>query len=307
MIFLDLVRVFKFAWQGFFRNFWLSLVTVFIIFLSLISISILMISNILTQHVLSVVQNKTEVYIDLTNEATAEQAQILVSQLAELPAIKEATFITPEQTLENFKNRHQDNPLILESLNALETNPFTGSVKLKIREIGDFPVILNELSKDDYAKFLQIEDEQFSESKFLVERITEYSQKLQKAWTIISLVFLLISILVVYNTIQINIYTQREEIGIMKLVGASNSFVRSPFLLAGIIYSLISMVVLVALTYPLLIVVQPFIDNFFQEYSLNLASAVSTDFIKFFGTEFLIVAFITISSSYLAIRRYIRV
>jgi len=307
MFFLELTRVIKFAWQSFFRNFWLSVVTVVIITVSLFSISFLLIINILTQHVLSVVKERTEVYIDLTSQATKEQAQILVEELKKLPAIKEALFITPEQTLENFKQRHQSDPLMMQSLDSLATNPFTGSIMIKVKKIDAFPVILSELSKADYAPFLEIEDQEFIDSKLLVERITDYSHKIQRLLFIICLIFALISILVVFNTIQIGIYTHREEIGIMKLVGASNSFIRFPFLIEGFLYSLIGVIFLTLLLYPFLGLVQPYLDNFFREYSLNLVTTLNQNFFKVIGTELLIAIVITFSSSFLATRKYLKV
>lgn len=307
MFFLDSFRVFKFALQNFFRNIWLSVVTVVIIVLSLVSISVLLISGILSQHVMSVIGDKTEVYIDLTNQATPEQAKLLVDELNKHPYVKQSVFITPEQTLENFKERHQDSPSIIESLNSLDKNPFTGSIKISVNKISDFPFILNELSKKDYAQFLEIEDSQFQKSKLFVENIGNYSQKIEKAWMIISIFFVLISILVVYNTLQMNIYTHREEIGIMKLVGASNGFVRSPFLVEGMLYSLIAILIMIVVLYPILMFVQPYVNNFFGEYSMNLTSALNQNFFKIFGTELAIAAIITSSSSFLAIRKYLHV
>jgi len=305
MFLVEVARVFKFAFQSFFRNFWLSVVTVAIIALSLFSISFLLMINILTQHVLTVVKDRTQVYIDLTSQATADQITILLDELNKLPAVKEAVFVTPEQTLENFKERHKDNPLMIESIEALDKNPFTGSVKISVHEIADFPVILNELSRSDYSPFLEIEDQEFTESKLLVERISEYSQKIQRVFFFISLVFIIISILVVFNTIQIGIYTHREEIGIMKLVGASNKFVRSPFLIEGFMYSLLSIIILLILIYPFLTFIQPYINNFFKEYTLNLTIALNQNFFTVLGTELLVAVIITTSSSFLAIRRYI--
>ena len=261
--------------------------------------------NILTQHVLDVVEDRTQVYIDLTSEATIDQTEVLVNELNKLPAVKEALFITPDQTLENFKQRHLDNDLMIESIVALDTNPFTGSIKISVNDISDFPVILNELSKSEYSPFLEIEDQEFTESRLLVERISEYSQKIQRIFFFISLVFIIISILVVFNTIQIGIYTHREEIGIMKLVGASNKFVRSPFLIEGFMYSVISLILLLLLIYPFLTFIQPYIDSFFKEYSLNLTLALNQNFLKVLGTELLIGIIITTASSFLAIRRYI--
>ena len=270
MFFLEFTRVIKFAWHSFFRNIWLSVVTVIIVTLSLFSISFLLMINILTQHVLDVVKDRTQVYIDLTSQATGEQARALVAELQKLPAIKESQFITPEQTLENFKQRHQNDPLMTQSLNSLSVNPFTGSIMIKVNQIDDFPVILAELSKADYAPFLEIEDQEFVDSKLLIERISEYSQKVQNILLAVCLLFSLISILVVFNTIQIGIYTHREEIGIMKLVGASNSFIRFPFLIEGFLYSIIGVVLLTLLLYPFLSLVQPYLDGFFMEYSINL-------------------------------------
>lgn len=307
MIFLDFARIIKFAWQGFFRNIWLSLVTIIIIVLSLVSVSVFLLSNIMAEHILTVVQDKTEVYIDLTKEATAEQAQFLVDQLNSLAAVKEAVFITPAEALENFKVRHQNDPLMIESLAALETNPFTGSIKLKIEQLDDFPAILNELSKEEYTKFLEVDDQEFIQSKLLVEKISEYSTKIQDTWKIISLIFIIISLLVVYNTIQINIYTQREEIGIMKLVGASNSFIRSPFLFEGMLYSLIGLIILLAIIYPALIFIQPYLDSFFQDYTLNMVETLNQQWFRFFGIQILVAVLITVVSSYLATRKYLRV
>jgi cell division transport system permease protein len=307
MFSIEFIRVIKFALQSIFRNFWLSVVTVIIITLALFSISFLLIFNLLAQHTMSVVENKTDVYIDLTSKATSEQAQILTDELKKLPAIKEVKFITPEETLEQFKKRHENDALMMESLNSLEENPFQGSILITVYNIDDFPVILNELSQKEYAEYLEIEDREFTDSKFLIEKISEYSKKIQHGGLAISLLFVLISVLVVFNTIQVGIYTHREEIGIMRLVGASNSFIRSPFLIEGVFYSFMAIVILMIFIYPLLALAQPYVDNFLKEYSTNLVSEVNHNFLMIFGGQFLVAVIITILSSLIAVRRYIKV
>lgn len=304
---VEFSRVIKFACQSFLRNIWLSVVTVTIITLALFSISFLLIFNLLTQSTLKVVETKTDVYVDLTAQATVEQAQILVAEFKKIPAISEVEFITPEKTLENFRERHQDNPLILQSLEALEANPFRGSLRINVYQIEDFPVILEEISKKEYADFLEIEDREFTDTKLLIEGISVYSQKIQRAGLVGSLVFIIIALLVVFNTIQVGIYTHREEIGIMRLVGAANNFIRSPFLVEGIIYSLLALAILLSIMYPLLAFLQPYVDGFFREYSTNLMALVNDNFLKMFGTQLLVAMVITVLSSYLAVRRYIKV
>ena len=304
---VEFSRVVKFAFQSFLRNIWLSVVTITIITLALFSVSFLLIFNLLTQHTLKAVEAKTDVYVDLTSQATAEQAQVLVEELKKLPAIAAVEFITPEQTLVNFRERHQDNPLIIQSLEALEQNPFRGSLRINVHKIEDFPVILAELSQKEYAGYLEIEDKEFTDTKLLIEGISAYSQKIQQGAMVASLIFIVIALLVVFNTIQVGIYTHREEIGIMKLVGASNSFIRSPFLVEGIVYSLLSLGILLVVIYPLLAFLQPYLNDFFKEYSVSLIGLVNQNFLQVFGTQLLVAAVITVLSSYLAVRRYIKV
>jgi cell division transport system permease protein len=307
MFTVEFLRVLKFALQSVYRNVWLSVVTVIIITLALFSITFLLIFNLMAKHTLAVIENRTNIYIDLTSKASPEQANILTDELKKISAIKEVKFVTPEETLQKFKERHQGDQLLLDSIASLEENPFRGSLLLTVYNINDFPTILNELSKKDYADYLEIEDKEFTDSKVLIVKISEYSNKIQQAGIIISLLFILISVLVVFNTIQVGIYTHREEIGIMRLVGAANNFIRSPFIIEGIIYSFLAVILLVLLVYPLMAFAQPYLDSFLKEYSANLISQVNNNFLFIFGSQFLVAVIITILSSLIAIRRYIKV
>lgn len=307
MILTSFLRVIKFAIQNMSRNFWLAIVTISIITLALFTTSSLLIFNLLTEHTLQVVENKTDIYVDLTKEATPEQAKILVEELSNLSAVREVQFITPAETLDKFREKHKDNPLILSALDSVSENPFRGSIRLNVNNIEDFPTILNELSKKEYSKYLEIEDQEFNDARMLIEGISVYSKKIQNAAMTVSLLFIIISFLVVFNTIQVGIYTHREEIGIMKLVGASNSFVRSPFLVEGIIYSLIAIIALAAIIYPVLSVLQPYVDSFFKDYAASLTSLLNQNLLYVFGIQLGLAVIITVASSFIAVRRYLKV
>lgn len=304
---IEFTRILKFALQSIFRNIWLSLVTISIIILALFSTTFLLVFNLITQHTLEVVEKKTDIYIEVTKEATTEQAKILAGELSKLDAVSAVDYITPEQTLKQFKERHKDNQLILQALESVSENPFRGSLKLNVKKIEDFPSILNELSRKEYADYLSVEDQEFNDAKILIEGISNYSQKIQQIALILSLIFIIIAILVVFNTIQVGIYTHREEIGIMRLVGASNSFIRSPFLIEGLIYTFISMAILIIIIYPLFSFIQPYFNGFFKDYTFNITSMVNQNFIKIFGIQMLISAIITGLSSFIAVRRYLKV
>ncbi|MFW0837739.1 MAG: cell division protein FtsX [Candidatus Komeilibacteria bacterium] len=307
MFLLDIYRAFRFAWQSFWRNFWLSIVTITIISLALISVSFLLLFNITTTHVIDTVQNNTEIYIDLTPQAKLAQVQFLVDELNKLPEIKAVQFITPEETLQAFKERYSDNSVVMDSLESLDENPFTGSLMLKVQQIDQFSALLDEISKPEYGDILEINNSEFYQARDLINAINDYSQKVENVGFGISIFFVLISIIVVFNTIQMGIYSHREEIGIMKLVGASNSFIRAPFLIEGILYSFIAIILVGAIIYPLSIFVQPHLDNFLGEYSLSLVNAINNSAWQVFGLEIGIAILITVISSLLATRRYLKV
>ncbi len=305
MFFLDLFRSFKFALQSLWRNFWLTIVTVIIVTLAMASVSFLLIFNLVANNVVDTVKAKSEIYIDLTEDAKQAQVEFLVTELNKLEDIREVIYITPSETLERFKEEHINDEVIIASLESLSANPFTGSLKLSVNDISKFDALLTELSRDEYGQILEINNSEFYEAKDLLNVISDYSKKIEKVGFGISLFFVLISIIVVFNTIQMGIYSHREEIGIMKLVGASNWFVRSPFIIESILYSIISVVVMILMFYPLAVYVQPHIDNFLGEYTLDLVASVSNNFLWVFGLEIGIAILITVLSSLFATRRYL--
>ncbi|OIO46992.1 MAG: hypothetical protein AUJ28_01520 [Parcubacteria group bacterium CG1_02_37_51] len=307
MFFIDIYRAFKFAWQSFWRNFWLSIVTITIISLALISVSLLLSFNLITANVLDIVQARTEIYIDLTDQAKTAQIDFLVNELNRVPDIKEVVYVTPDQTLERFKATYQDNELVIQSLESLGTNPFTGSLRIKVQEIDQFPVLLEEISKPEYSEILEIDNAEFYQARDLITSISSYSDKIEGFGFGISIFFILISVIVVFNTIQMGIYSHREEIGIMKLVGASNWFVRAPFLIEGVLYSVVAILIVLILFYPIAALIQPHLDNFLGEYTLDLVQSINQNIWLVLALEIGIAMFITVVSSFLATRRYLKV
>lgn len=307
MFILDFYRICKFAWQSIKRNFWLFVMTISIMVLALFSINFLITFSFVTKQIIQIVENKTSVYVDLTAQTTSDQAKSLVAKLNEVPAVKEATFIEPEQALANFLKRHEQDSLIKDAVSSLTNNPLKGSVLIKVNNIADFPNLLNDLSKPEFGQYLEINDQDFLEVKNLINQISDYTIQIKKIALGVSLIFIIIAIIVVFNTIQVGTYTHKDEIGIMKLVGATNSFVRSPFLVEGLICSVVSLIIIIVISYPLANGLQPKMNSFLQEYSVNLISLLNHNFLVIFGTQFLVAAVITFVSSLLAVRRYLKV
>lgn len=303
---LTFFRAIKFAGQSFFRNIWLSIVTIVMIVLSLLSISSIYTLSLITENTLKAIEQATVVYIDLTAQATDDQSATIVKSLKELEMVKDAEIVSKDEALESFKSRHQNDQLIIKALESLSSNPFTGSIRLSVNNIDDFPTILKELSKPEFANVLAIDDQEFSDSKLLIEKLSSFSNKMQKGGLILSIIFMIIAILVVYNTIQVAIYTHREEIGIMKLVGASNMFIRSPFLIEAGIYCLTSIIIQTVILYLIFIGIQPYLTSFLQQYSVSLVSLFAQNWQWYVIYQFIVCLAITMLSAYIATRKYLK-
>lgn len=304
MFLLSFFRVIKFSLQDMARNIWLTVVTITILILALFSINMLVTVNVITEAAVSSIKDKIDVNLYLKPTAAEDKIMALKAEIGNFSQVKEISYISKAEALENFKTKHQSDPEILEALRQLGENPLTPTLIIKAKNLEQYDELITKLNKIESDI---IESRNFASHKLLLSKIDNLSRKVNKVGVFVSLVFIIISILVVYNAIRVAIYTHRREIGIMKLVGASNWFVKSPFLISSIIYSLIGVIITGVIFYAFLVVLQPYLETFFMGYSINIISYFNQNFLYIFGLEFLAAAFINILASFTAIGRYSKV
>ncbi len=301
---VSLYRAFKFALLNFGRNIWLSLVTVFILLLTLFSITFSSTLNLVAKEAITLIKDRVDVSIYFADTALEEDVREVASALTSLPEVKDVTYITREEALEFFKEKNEDNPVIQETLDVLGTNPLGPTLVVKAKRIEDFPAIIAVLDRPEYAKLIQ--DRDFEENEQVIDRLSAVTSRLGQVGLLISLVFTIIAALVIFNTIRITIYTYREEISIMKLVGASNWFIRAPFILESVFYALLAGLLNIALILPLIGFSAPFFNSFFSGYGFNLVQFFQQNLWYIFGVQILIGIALSVVSSMIAISRYLR-
>jgi len=297
-------RVIKFAFQDFFRNFWLSFVTLTILILALFSINLLIIFNVVAKSAIIAIENKIDISVYFKPSISEDQVKNVQRYLQGISQVKEVQYISQDQALENFKAKHQDNPKILESLKEIEQNPLGASLVIKAKSTDQYTLILEQLEDPQYSNL--IESKNFDDHKTVINRITSITEKVNYGVFVIALIFTIISILIIFNAIRMAIYTHREEIMAMKLVGATNWFVRAPYLLQGVIFSFLAVIITIIIIYPLLGFVQPYL-SLLLESDFNIVKYFNQNFGLIFGLEFLGAIVINLLSSYWAINRYVRV
>lgn len=302
----NITRVVKFGLQNFRRNFWLSVVTVSIITLSLLSVSLLGVLTILSQQALSRLGEKIDVAVYLKPELKTDQVEALRKQVQDtIPGVKSVTVISPDQALADFKAKHQDNALIGESLSELGSNPFGASLVIKASSDQAYQGILQALQTNTYSS--QIQEARFDDYQRVIQGVSSVTDQVKRLAGGVSLAFLIITVLMVFNTMRINIYTHREEIAIMRLVGATSWFIRGPFLAESILYALLATLLAAAIFFPGIGFIQPYIDSFFNGNHFDLVQYFNQNSWWFFGLQFLGAVVLNVLAGVVAMRRYLKI
>lgn len=304
-MFVSLFRIGKFAAQNFWRNIWLSVITVSILVLTVLSFNVFVVMNALARSAVRSVEDRIDVSVYFKPGVSQDLVRSVRSYLLSFPQVRGVELVDPESALAQFSERHKSDTDIIDALREAGGNPLGAALVVRTAEAADYELVMQALEQPAYREY--IEEKNFDDHKLLIAKIISISQKVQNFGLAVSAVFALIAVLIVFNSIRVAIYTHRDEIGIMKLVGASSVFVRSPFLLEGVLYSFLAMTVAMFLALPLIRLIDPAIVSFFDGANVSLAGYFRESFLTIVGGEFGTLAVLTVASSAFAMRKYLRV
>ncbi len=304
MFLISVYRVIKFAVINFWRNIWLAVVTTTIMSMSLFVVMVLLGLNLVINQAINSLHEQVDVSVYFKTDITTEVVQEFQANLQKIPGVKEVVYISKDDALENFRTKFSDNSVILESLDELAENPLGDTLIIQAQSINDYDLVLQVLNSEELSPFIQ--EKNFQDYNNIINKISDISSTVNRIGLFLSILFLLIAVLVTFNTIRIAIYTYRNELGIMRLVGASKAFIEWPFFVEGMMYALISVAVTTVIIYPIAGAAQPFLDKFFGASTLDLVKYFNQNFIRLVGLQLLGATFISIFSSWLAVRRYLK-
>ncbi len=303
-MFVNFKKILRFGAQSFARNFWLAILTVSILVLLLLSINVLVVMNFLTDEASRQMKSKVDISIYLKPGVGDEEAQNFRTYLLTLPAVASVTYTDADAVLKNFKTSHKEDEKILSSLDVLDKNPFGGVLTVQTVRVDDYKTILTQIGSQVYQKI--IENKDFNDHEKLVAAVNRLTDYVKQLIIVISAFFAFIALAIIFNTIKIAIYTHREEMGIMKLVGASNWFVRAPFVVEAIFYSVIATVITFVLIFPLISIVQFKSLEFFDYQGGDILGYYRSNFLALFAIQLFAVSALSSFSAALAIGRYLK-
>jgi len=299
------LRAIKFAFQDFWRNIWLSLVTISVLVLALLSVNVLVSLDAISGAVINSVENKVDISLYFKTTAPKAKVDNFRQKINALPEVKETFFIGKDEALTTFKEKHKDDAKIMEAVSQLEKNPLMDAFIIRAKSLDDYNRILSVISLNENQDLIKYQN--FTDHQKIIDRIRIISNKVEQVSLFLTIIFAVISILIVFNSIRLTIYTHREEIAVMKLVGANNWFVRLPFLLEGIIYALFALSIAMVIIYALFYAVGGYLAEFLEAYNFSLLSYYNQNIWLILGGEFSAVALLNIISSAVAVGKYLRV
>jgi cell division transport system permease protein len=270
---------------------------------TLVIFSSLFLVFILTNYSIHTIQNTVDVSVYFKIGLAEDQITKIKDDISQDPRIKEVDYISAQQAFDNFKAAHQNDPLITESLNELTQNPLPATLHIKTYNLSDYPAVAQNLESDQYKSF--IDKVNFEDNRVVIDRLNTILKFVVTFGLALVAVFALIAILVIYNTITLTIYNRKEEVEIMRLVGATNWYIRGPFLTESVLYSIFSTIITSALFVPVYYKVLPAVVAYINP-QLNIYSNSLFHFGYLVLILFVLALLLTMISSMMAIRKYLK-
>ena len=232
---------FKESLQGFIRNLSTALGSIVTIFLSLLMIGIFMVAGVMLDNLMSSVEDEVTIMAYLSDDASEDAVDDVMNYIEGLPDVSTVTYTSKDQALEDFRNSMTSNPEIVEQLDGV--NPLPASINVELSDPQSVAQVAQEIA--DYEPYREIsEDPDNVEESILygqgtVERLFKVTESVRLIFIILIILLIFIALVFINNTIRLAILARRKEIAIMRLVGASNGFIRGPFLMEGALHAII--------------------------------------------------------------------
>jgi cell division transport system permease protein len=301
---ISFLRIFKTGFINFWRNLWLSAAATMVMVITLVIFSVLFVLFALTTYSINTVQNTVDISVYFKIGLAETQAKLIQEELLQDPNISQVTYRSPQQVKEEFRQKHVNDDQIMQAFNVLDENPFPATLNVKAVDLSYYPVISERLNSDQYKNF--IDKVNFEDNRSVINRLGTILRVIVTGGIVLIVIFSLIAILVIYNTITLTIYNRKEEVEIMRLVGATNSYIRGPFLVESFMYSLFATIITSALFWPIFHKLLPKMALFLNP-QINVLNVNIFNFWYLLGILLIVSLLLAVTSTMMAIRKYLRI
>lgn len=300
-------RVLQAGAKGFYRNRTVSLSSIFILTITLTLIAALFLFKAVFNYTVSEIQSKVDISIYFKSDAPDESILRIKNIIEAFPETKKIEVISKDDTLTIFKQKHAADEATMQALAEVGSNPFGASMSVQATDTDGYATIMNKINEnkilgDDYNSVDKIN---YVDVKDSIDKLGKVVAWFSNIGYILTLVFIGMSLMIIYNTTRLAIFVFKDEISVMKLVGASNMYIRGPFIIESIIYGLIAAILAIAICYPATSWLGSHTVSFFE--GLNIFDYFKAHILELFIILAISGVLVSAISSILAVRKYLRV
>ena len=303
-------RVVRAGFLDFWRNGFVSLASILVMTVTLFVVGTTVFAGVILSSTLSQLRDKADINVYFTTTATPDQILSLKQTVESQPQVQSVEYVSADDSLAAFRLRHQNDQLTLQALDELGVNPLGAVLNIKAKDISQYDAIAN---------FLQQQQNSTGGTGNIIDKINYFdanhraaldslqniTASAQRLGLIIVIILILTTLAISFNTFRLIIYVSRDEIQVMRLVGAGQLYIRAPFVVEGMLYGLIAGLFTLLLFYPLTYYLGRSTTNFLG--GVNVFTYYLAHFPQFFllivGTGVVLGAV----ASFLAVRRYLRI
>lgn len=300
-----IIRSSTFALHNVVRNLWLSVVTVFLMILTILSMLMVLEVNTVGSKIIEAIQSKVD--INIFFEDAAKEKDILAAQayLEQLPGVRDVVYVSQDDAEAWLRERYAHDPNILSALDeVVDKNVLPSSLVVRAYDIANYAKILSTFQTSQFENIVAKAD--YDDNQDIIISLSHRIQQASRIGIGISAVFVIISIIVIFNLIRLAIYSHREEIMIMRLVGATDWFIRSPFVMESMLLGVGAAVCALAIFFGILSFADPSVRDFFSGFDFSIVEHFRGYVWQFiFGTIFGAVI-LSCTSTMIAVTRYLK-
>ncbi|MBL8030540.1 MAG: ABC transporter permease [Candidatus Doudnabacteria bacterium] len=303
---ISFFRIVKTGFVNFWRNLSLSAAATMVMTITLVIFAVLFLLFGLTSNALDAVQSRIDISVYFKSGLGEDKIKSIQLDLEANEKVDTVVYTSATKALEEFRKKHENDFLIQQSLNELTENPLPATLNVRAKNLEDYPQIDSFLSDRKYADFIESKSYGDDQTKLAIERLNKILGFIITFGVGLISIFALIAVLVIFNTITLTIFNRREEVEIMRLVGATNWYIRGPFLVESILYGFFATVITALLMLPIF-------SNFLPRIALFVNPQVSVFNQNVFNywylifMLFLVGAILSVVSTFLAIRKYLKI
>lgn len=300
-MFNSIIKIIKNGWEGFWRQGFLTFATSLVIFIAVVLGTSLFFFQGGISYLISQIENKIDVSVAFVE--SADRATILQfrEELAQLEEVKKVDYVSPEEAYEAFVESNEDNDY-MQALKLLDVNPFLATLRIQANDMNQYSFIAEYVRDSSYKEIIaEVND---YERGAMIETLKNLTKNIQLLGIFLTIFLSLIAVIVTFNTLRLSIFSQREEIEIMRLVGAKNGFIRGPFLIQGLICGLFAAV----FSFIIFTIVFFSFNNSFQSIFMgfNCLEFFKNNIILILLLQCVIGLGLGLLSSYFAVRKYLK-